>query len=75
VIYGQGTNGPSFVPNRRQIKIWDNYVKGMQKFSPNRRTYLMSGNRVSDQIMTLIPPMMSSSGGVGPEDGQMPFKT
>ena len=40
-----------------------------------RLTYLQNGRRVKDQIMALIHPMISSFGGAGPEDGQIPLST
>lgn len=38
-------------------------------------TYLVSGRSVRDQIMALMHPMTSSSGGTGPDVGQIPFRT
>jgi hypothetical protein len=34
----------------------------------------MRGNIVNAQMMALIPPMTSSSGGTGPEVGHNPFR-
>lgn len=39
------------------------------------RTYLMSGIKVSAQMIALIPPIISSSDGASPLGDQIPFKT
>jgi len=38
-------------------------------------TYFKSGKRVKDQIIALMPPMISSSGGMSPDEGQIPLRT
>lgn len=40
-----------------------------------RLTYLQNGRRVKDQMIALIHPMISSFGGAGPDDDQMPLST
>lgn len=40
-----------------------------------RLTYLIRGTSVKDQMIALIPPIMSSSEGAGPLEGQMPLRT
>ena len=49
---------------------WDSAQSRDVKF-----TYLSNGNNVRDQMMALMPPMISSSEGTGPAAGQIPFKT